>query len=77
MGATNCIKETNITLKLDDKSCDKCSQIFTQQDIDERNFEPWFDTSNDVILKSIGKGYELGIWIRSIEHQTCPQKDHE
>lgn len=77
MGATNEIKETNITLKLDDKSCDQCCQKFTQQEIDERNWEVYFDTSNDVILKPIGKGYEFEIWIRSIEHQDCPSKDYE
>ncbi|WNE40817.1 MAG: Mycothiol acetyltransferase [Mycoplasmataceae bacterium] len=77
MGTTNNIRETNITLKLDDKECPQCQQKFTQQDIDERNFEPWFDTSNDVILNPIGKGYEFAIWIRSIEHQACPEKAYE
>lgn len=77
MGATNDIKETNITLKLDDKTCSQCEQNFTQSEIDKKNFDIYWDTSNDIILKPLGRGYEFGIWIRSIEHQECPEKEYE
>lgn len=50
MGATNEIKGTNITQQLEDKQCPQCSQPFTQQDLEERNFDVWFDTTNDVKL---------------------------
>ena len=86
MGATNNIKETNITLKLTDLACSECSQQFTQQEIDKQNFNLWFDTTNDVKLIAMKdlkkhdyyfptgrKGYQLTIWIRSIEHNDCPQ----
>lgn len=110
MGATNQIKETNLSLKLEGKSCDKCCQKFTQQEIDERNFDFWFDTTNEAnlipmeqlakveniegydwikktVIKGLTteyfntlyfpfkqKGYQFSIWIRSIEHQDCPEK---
>ena len=91
MGATNEIKGTNITLKLADLTCSQCSQKFTDQEITDQNFDLWFDTTNDVKLtpmaelkedsyyKPFGRtGYELTIWIRSIEHEDCPeQKEHE
>jgi len=91
MGATNEIKGTNITLKLVDLTCPQCSQKFTEQEIKDRNFYLWWDTSNDVKLipmeelkedsyyKPFGRtGYELTIWIRSIEHESCPRiKDYE
>ncbi len=48
MGATNQIKGTNLSLQLDDKKCPQCNQLFTQQEIDDRNFDIWFDTTNDV-----------------------------
>ena len=86
MGATNEIKGTNISLQLVDKECPNCSQKFTEQEIDNRNFDLWFDTSNDVKLIPMSEvkndnlytpfgrtGYELTIWIRSIEHETCPE----
>lgn len=50
MGATNNIKETNISLQLQGKKCSQCDQPFTAKDIEERNWEVWFDTSNDVKL---------------------------
>jgi len=88
MGATNEIKGTNITLKLADLNCSQCLQKFTEQEITNENFELWFDTSNDVKLialkdlkddayyKPFGrKGYQLTIWIRSVEHQDCPKED--
>lgn len=84
MGATNNIRETNITLKLDDKSCDRCSQKFTDEDIKDNNFDLWFDTTNEVELVykyyprwTGAKGYQFSIWIRSVEHQTCPEKDYD
>ena len=88
MGATNRIKGTNISLQLEGKQCPQCQQPFTQAEIDDRNFDIWFDTTNDVRLipmeelkndsyyKPFGRtGYELTIWIRSIEHEICPEKD--
>ena len=88
MGATNEIKGTNITLKLPDLTCPHCSQKFTEQEIDDRNFDIWFDTSNDVRLKPMEEligdiyykpfgrtGYQLTIWIRSIEHENCPETE--
>ena len=91
MGATNQIKETNVSLQLEGKKCPQCSQKFTEQEIDNKNYDIWFDTSNDVKLIPMSKvktnylytpfgktGYELTIWIRSIEHEDCPKiKDHE
>jgi len=92
MGATNNIKGTNITLKLAGLDCSQCLQKFTEQEISDRNFDLWFDTTNDVKLTALKdlqedayykpfgrKGYELTIWIRSIEHQDCSklEKDHE
>ena len=53
MGATNEIKGTNISLQLVDKECPNCSQKFTEQEIEDRNFDIWFDTSNDVKLTSM------------------------
>ena len=85
MGATNQIKGTNISLQLNDKNCPQCQQPFTEKDLDNENYDIWFDTSNDVRLiamenlkndsyyKPFGRtGYELTIWIRSIEHEYCP-----
>ena len=85
MGATNEIKGTNISLQLDDKICSLCQQPFTKEEINDRNYNLWFDTTNDVRLipmeelkndsyyKPCGRtGYELTIWIRSIEHRDCP-----
>ena len=73
MGATNDIKETNITLKLVDLACSECEEKFTEQEIADENFNLWFDTSNDVNLETLTKGYYFSIWIRSIEHKDCPQ----
>ena len=88
MGATNEIKGTNITIKLAGLDCSQCLQKFTEQEIEEKNFELWFDTSNDVKLVAMEdlkehdyyfptgrKGYQLTIWIRSIEHQDCPETE--
>ena len=88
MGATNQIKGTNLSLQLDDKQCPQCQQVFTKQDIEDRNWECWFDTTNDVRLipmseltedayyKPFGRtGYEFTIWIRSIEHEICPNNN--
>ena len=91
MGATNEIKETNISLQLEGKNCPQCEQTFTQEEIDDRNYDIWFDTTNDVRLIEMTKlskedashyyypsgrtGYELRIWIRSIEHETCPDTE--
>ena len=85
MGATNEIKGTNISLQLTDKQCPQCQQKFTKAEINDQNFDIWFDTTNDVDLKpmsEVGKsnlyfpagrtGYQLTIWIRSIEHENCP-----
>ncbi len=85
MGATNNIKESNITLKLVDLDCNNCSQQFTKQEIADENYDLWFDTSNDVkliVMRDLKepdyyfptgrKGYQLTIWIRSIEHKDCP-----
>lgn len=90
MGATNDIKESNITLKLVGLACDNCKQKFTQWDMKAENYELWFDTSNEVELIEMTKtciefqypfrkkGYLLSIWIRSLEHKDCPEiKDHE
>ena len=88
MGATNGIKGTNLSLQLEDKECPQCQQPFTQEDLDRENYEVWFDTTNDVRLipmekltedayyKPFGRtGYELTIWIRSIEHEICPETE--
>ena len=53
MGATNQIKETNISLQLEGKICPQCQQPFTQADLDEQNYNIWFDTTNDVRLISM------------------------
>ena len=90
MGATNNIKGTNISLQLAGKECSQCNQKFTEQEIDDRNFDIWFDTTNDVKLidlKDITKeetknlyfpirreGFMFTIWIRSIEHEDCPER---
>ncbi len=39
MGATNQIKETNLSLRLDDKKCPQCQQLFSKQDISDENYE--------------------------------------
>lgn len=39
MGATNEIKETNISLQLAGKKCPQCQQPFTQADLDDRNYD--------------------------------------
>ena len=88
MGATNEIKETNVSLQLTDKKCSQCQQKFTKTEINDQNFDIWFDTTNDVRLipmeeltedayyKPFGRtGYELTIWIRSIEHEICPDTE--
>jgi len=85
MGATNNIKGSNITLKLVGLDCPQCLQKFTEQEITDENFELWFDTTNDVKLTPMEevkddkyyfpfgrKGYQLTIWVRSIEHSYCP-----
>lgn len=71
MGATNEIRGTNITLKLADLNCSQCEEKFTEQEIAEENFNLWFDTSNDVELEKLSKGYCLSIWVKSIEHLDC------
>jgi formylmethanofuran dehydrogenase subunit E len=84
MGITNNIKETNIITELSYLSCDQCSQPFTEQEIKEQNFDLWWDTTNDVNLVPMSavtttnlyfpsgrKGYQLSIWVRSIEHRYC------
>jgi len=88
MGATNEIKETNISLQLTDKQCSQCQQKFTKEEITDRNYDIWFDTTNDVDLKPMSEikdsnlyfpsgrtGYQLTIWIRSIEHENCPDTE--
>ena len=50
MGATNEIKGTNISLQLKGKSCSQCQQKFTKTEINDQNFDIWFDTTNDVSL---------------------------
>ena len=88
MGATNEIKETNISLQLTDKKCSQCQQKFTKEEITDQNYDIWFDTTNDVDLKPMLKvknsnlyfpsgrtGYQLTIWIRSIEHENCPDRE--
>ena len=85
MGATNNLKNTNITLKLVGKECYNCSQNFTEPEIAEENFELYFDTTNEVRLENCynqqgaRKGWILAIWVRTIEHKDCPEinKDHE
>lgn len=80
MGATDNIKETNITAKIEGKFCDrnKCRSLITSQDIEEDNFAIFFDTSNDVELRPLlGGWYQLGIAIRSLEHKYCPNKEDE
>ena len=72
MGATNDIKESNITLKLVGLPCSQCSQHFTKQEINKENYDLWFDTTNDVDLISKLNNYYLTIRIRSIEHKGCP-----
>jgi len=72
MGTSNNIKDSNITSKLMDLTCEKCSQQFTKEDIEEENFDFYFDTSNDVKLEKLSKGYSFSIWVRSIEHKDCP-----
>jgi len=39
MGATNQIKETNISLQLEGKECPRCQQAFTKQEVDAENYE--------------------------------------
>jgi len=88
MGATNEIKGTNISLQLTDKKCPQCQQKFTKEEITDRNYDIWFDTTNDVDLKPMSEikdsnlyfpsgrtGYQLTIWIRSIEHENCPDRE--
>ena len=55
MGATNNIKETNISLRIEGLTCPQCQQKFTKQEIDESNFDLWFDTTNDVKLIEMKK----------------------
>ena len=55
MGATNGFYETNIGFQLLGKECQKCFRKFTQPEIDDRNFDVWFDTSNEVGLKPISE----------------------
>jgi len=86
MGATNEIKGTNLSLQLTGLTCPQCQQKFTPEEINERNWDLWFDTTNDVKLIPMEKlhpyytpfgrtGHELTIWVRSIEHQACPAKE--
>ena len=88
MGATNEIKETNISLQLTDKKCSQCQQKFTKEEITDQNYDIWFDTTNDVDLKPMSEikasnlyfpsgrtGYQLTVWIRSIEHENCPDRE--
>jgi len=50
MGATNQIKGTNISLQLEGKICPQCEQPFTRTDLEDNNYDIWFDTTNDVKL---------------------------
>lgn len=77
MGATNNIKDTNITLKLVGLPCANCWQKFTMQDIDSENYDLYFDTTNEVELKKFINGYYFSIRIRSIEHLDCPEKEND
>ena len=87
MGATNQIKGTNLSLQLNDKKCPQCQQQFTPEELDKENYDIWFDTTNDVGLIPMEElkdttyyfpfgrtGYQLTIWIRSIEHENCPDR---
>jgi hypothetical protein len=40
---------------LEGLSCSHCSQKFTEKEIEDRNFDIWFDTSNDVKLIEMKK----------------------
>ena len=88
MGATNGIKGTNISLQLEGKICPQCQQPFTKADLKDENYDIWFDTTNDVSLIPMSEvkhsnlyfpfgptGYQLTIWIRSIEHENCPDRE--
>ena len=88
MGATNEIKGTNLSLQLAGKQCPRCQQTFTPAEITDQNYEVWFDTSNEVSLIPMSEvqasnlyfpsgrtGYQLTIWIRSIEHENCPEPE--
>jgi hypothetical protein len=39
MGTTNGIKGTNISLQLEGKKCPQCQQVFTQEEIDDENYD--------------------------------------
>ena len=39
MGATNEIKETNVSLQLTDKKCSQCQQKFTKTEISDQNYD--------------------------------------
>ena len=55
MGTTTDIKETNISQRLVGKKCGNCDQLFTQEEIDDKNYMLCFDTSNDVKLVEMEK----------------------
>jgi len=65
MGATNEIKETNISLQLTDKRCPQCQQKFTKTEINDQNFDIWFDTTNDVELKPMSEVKDSNLYFPS------------
>jgi len=70
MGASTNYKDINIHNYLRELKCSQCRQAFTEQDLKEENWSLWWDTSNDIELKKLGRGWHwLGVNIRDITHK--------
>ena len=90
MGATNNIKEIIQDYQLIKRTCSACFNNFTQQDIQENNYQVWYRTNNDTNWADFKEGESRG-WIAleiQLEHEACPslvyqvdnsqeEKDHD
>ncbi|RHZ37512.1 hypothetical protein [endosymbiont GvMRE of Glomus versiforme] len=70
MGASTNYRDINIHNYLRELDCSQCSQPFTEQDLKEDNFSLWWDTSNDIEFKPLGRNWHwLGVIVKDITHK--------
>ncbi|KLL03006.1 MAG: hypothetical protein MRECE_33c019 [Mycoplasmataceae bacterium CE_OT135] len=79
MGASTKIQDTNLNiLESECSQCSQCQQSFTEQDKTNRNWELWWDTSDDDIeCLRFGGRWKLSAWVREITHKDCPEAKEE
>ena len=67
---------------LKDFQCPYCNQFITDTDIEKKNYKLWVsDYANEVskdeyFAERLGRSlttYGLNFWLKSVEHQECPE----